>query len=1748
MKRSFLPTMLTIGLLIIGNLPFIAHGSPSNMAPPPPITPTPTSTPLSLAGMSQGNPTPPTPGEFQAQVEQTRARQAMEAALAKYLRYWGPRYQVAPIEVAVEGEWAHGVAEWQSQTRTLSGPIHILAHRLPNGTWQALMPSMEGAYLQWLEAIPERLVPAGELNQLRTQAIESDAMWQPQTAPAVPSAETAGFTLSETSPETTQNPVCSIPVPLSANVRFAQYVNIKYGYALQYPVGWAVIEPSEEYVRFRENNGELPTLDYISVMVRESLALSTQQFHGASVEVLQLSDGSTVEIWTTQSEVGRGSKVSFIIRDEYILQLTLVLLSHKDHDFMNNVFVSMVRSLRFESVQSEQHEPEVDQHQAPLEYPYVYDSQSVNYDRQSAYNYANNYWWRPVHDCVYYYCTVSPSCTSYSNCSSHNDCAHFVSHVMAAGGVDDGHIVNSQTMANWFQSSGSGVFISSHSELERGDVIFYSWDGGPVWDHTAVVIANNNGDVLIAEHSFNYNSSWDHWNLPWNNFGGPWPNLVRYGFVKVGGGTDTTDPDGDITSPSEGATISSRTVHLAGWGSDSQSGFNHAHFTAYYNGSWRQVGPNFTSSPFGFDWDMCNDGVPNGSVTIGLDIWDNAGNEANSPHGVRHFTKNYDCSPPPSCNPSADQIALYANTGYHGSCVTLGVGDYPNPGYLGSLGNDNAESIRVGSNVQAILYEHDNYQGRSETFTGDDSNLGDNYIGANTVSSVKVQRRAQPPAAPTLQSPANGSTFNEGQGINLSWSATGNEYYGEIWGGPGGTLTFGWQSGTSKNIGSQWAGYTYSWHVKARNGAGQSGWSSTWTFTVRPAAPSNLSAQATSCNQVTLYWTDNSGNEEGYKIYRNGSYVGQVGMNATSYQDTGLSENTTYSYYVRAFRGSIESDTSNTASATTHACPPNVCPAPGNLTAAALSQTSIRLNWQDTCGNEDSFKIFRNGTQVGTVGASTTTWTDNGLSCGTTYSYSVKAHNAGGDSPASNTASATTHACPPGCPGGDAGNNFSGATLVYPPVEGTEYICPADDQDWYRFSVNAGQTIQLSLSSLPGDYDLYLYRPNATQAASSTAGGTADENITFTADASGEWRAKVIGWNGAFSATDSYVLRVQVPSQQTQKISLEAELGSLTSPMVAGSHSQASSCGYVSSPQGNQGTVALRFSVAQAGNYYFWARGMGLSDYNENSFWASVDGGARYHYEIPAPGGQWHWSRLFQESGNAAPLWLTAGEHTIRFDGREQGARLDKVVIVNHADYQPSAADVISCTAPPAPTATPTRTRTPTPTPVPPPPTATPTRTRTPTPTPVPPPNSWRAEYFNNETLSGSPAVVKYYTTTYLDFEWADGRPEPGVNADHFSARFRRTVNFSAGRYKFTVFRDDGARLYVDGTRILDEWRWGRAEHSVEHNISAGNHEIVLEVYEIDGWAAAKLSWQIIGGSAPNIVSIQPSCGRSDADGVINFQTVASDPNGWQDIKIVYFTVNTAASRNGGVTVAYNAELDRMVMWDDAGAKWLVGGPPGSNTALETSRARLNIAASSKQGAGNELRLNWNLQFKPEMNGSRGLYLLVLDKSGRHTGWQAVGSWGVGTNGSPPCVGSVNPAAGQSNAGAQALLQAEFSDLDGWEDLKIAYMLIGPVPNIRSDSVYLAYNQDVNKIFLGNDQNSAWLGGFAPGTNATIQNSNVVVDVAGCSVSHTAQGLTVRWALRFKNEFRGTYNVYAATLDNRGYATPWQKKGTWIVQ
>ncbi|MDI6791402.1 MAG: DUF2341 domain-containing protein [bacterium] len=192
-----------------------------------------------------------------------------------------------------------------------------------------------------------------------------------------------------------------------------------------------------------------------------------------------------------------------------------------------------------------------------------------------------------------------------------------------------------------------------------------------------------------------------------------------------------------------------------------------------------------------------------------------------------------------------------------------------------------------------------------------------------------------------------------------------------------------------------------------------------------PVAPSNLDAQAVSGSRIDLFWTDNSGNEVGFKIERKtgagGTYtqIATVGADVTSYSNTGLDPNTTYCYRVRAYNAVSDSGYSNEDCATT----PNTAPdAPTNLNAQAFSSRQIDLSWADNSNNETGFKIERKtgagGTfsQITTVGANVTSYSNTGLDPNTTYCYRVRAYNAVGGSGYSNENCAATPDVAPNAP------------------------------------------------------------------------------------------------------------------------------------------------------------------------------------------------------------------------------------------------------------------------------------------------------------------------------------------------------------------------------------------------------------------------------------------------------------------------------------------------------------------------------------------------------------------------------------------------------------------------------------------------------------------------------------------------------------------------------------------------------------
>ncbi|NOZ29076.1 MAG: hypothetical protein GXP39_13635 [Chloroflexi bacterium] len=99
----------------------------------------------------------------------------------------------------------------------------------------------------------------------------------------------------------------------------------------------------------------------------------------------------------------------------------------------------------------------------------------------------------------------------------------------------------------------------------------------------------------------------------------------------------------------------------------------------------------------------------------------------------------------------------------------------------------------------------------------------------------------------------------------------------------------------------------------------------------------------------------------------------------------------------------------------------------------------------------------------------------------------------------------------PGCPDGFEPNDVCGGPAWSLTESGWwSYVCTPEDLDYWKIpSVGISHTIQVTLTDLPKNYNLSLYRPNCTWAAQSARSGTSDEAIRFTADVSGTWYARV---------------------------------------------------------------------------------------------------------------------------------------------------------------------------------------------------------------------------------------------------------------------------------------------------------------------------------------------------------------------------------------------------------------------------------------------------------------------------------------------------------------------------------------------------------------------------------------------------------------------------------------------------------------
>jgi len=126
-----------------------------------------------------------------------------------------------------------------------------------------------------------------------------------------------------------------------------------------------------------------------------------------------------------------------------------------------------------------------------------------------------------------------------------------------------------------------------------------------------------------------------------------------------------------------------------------------------------------------------------------------------------------------------------------------------------------------------------------------------------------------------------------------------------------------------------------------------------------------------------------------------------------------------------------------------------------------------------------------------------------------------------------------------------------------------------------------------------------------------------------------------------------------------------------------------------------------------------------------------------------------------------------------------------------------------------------------------------------------------KAEYFNNRILTGSPALVR--TDATVNFDWVNGNPGSPINNDNFSVRWTGKIQACySENYTFTTRSDDGIRLWVNGTQVINNWTdHGATNNSGTISLTSGQkYDLVLEFYENGGQAISQLSWS--SASQPN--------------------------------------------------------------------------------------------------------------------------------------------------------------------------------------------------------------------------------------------------------------------------------------------------------
>lgn len=123
--------------------------------------------------------------------------------------------------------------------------------------------------------------------------------------------------------------------------------------------------------------------------------------------------------------------------------------------------------------------------------------------------------------------------------------------------------------------------------------------------------------------------------------------------------------------------------------------------------------------------------------------------------------------------------------------------------------------------------------------------------------------------------------------------------------------------------------------------------------------------------------------------------------------------------------------------------------------------------------------------------------------------------------------------------------------------------------------------------------------------------------------------------------------------------------------------------------------------------------------------------------------------------------------------------------------------------------------------------------------------SNWSGTYYSDVNFT---TAVMNRIDGAINFNFGTGSPSNGIPADNFSIRWTGIQDFpQAGTYRFFLQRDDDAEVTIDGATVIPfQGGLGSTNYTVDVNLAAGQHQIVVSYKEFSNSAFINFYWQPI--------------------------------------------------------------------------------------------------------------------------------------------------------------------------------------------------------------------------------------------------------------------------------------------------------------